>query len=332
MAASGSKKVIYAALADNALIAVTKFGAATYTGSSAMLSEAIHSLVDTGNQGLLLYGMKRAARPADESHPFGYASEIYFWSFVVAILIFGLGAGISFYEGVHKVMDPHVVTNPTVNYIVLGLAMVFEAVAWWIAYKEFDRRRGSLGIMAAVRRSKDPAVFTVLFEDTAAMLGLIVAFIGIALAQYLQMPVLDGVASCVIGLILALTAAFLAYECKGLLVGEGANRATVDRLRGIVAETPNITAVNELLTLHFGPTDLLVTVSLDFKDGVDSREVEASISELERRIKEAQPEVSRVFVEAQSWRGHERDAEFDEQRRQQTEQGGDDADGSGGSG
>ncbi len=236
MAVSGSRKVIFAALAGNALIAVTKFAAASYTGSSAMLSEAIHSLVDTGNQGLLLYGMKRAARPADKFHPFGYGIELYFWAFVVAILIFGVGAGVSFYEGIDKLQNPHAVTSPHVNYIVLGLAMVFEAAAWWIALQELRKVKGEHGYFEAVRLSKDPTVFTVLFEDTAAMLGLIVAFIGILLGQLLDMPVLDGVASLIIGGILAITAAYLAYECKGLLTGESASRAVVSEIERIIAE------------------------------------------------------------------------------------------------
>lgn len=212
MASAGSKKVIYAALIGNSLIAVIKFAAGAFTGSSAMISEAIHSLVDTGNQWLLLYGIRRSQRPADEQHPFGYGMELYFWTFVVAILIFGLGSGISFYEGVQRVRAPHPVTDPYINYIVLGLAIIFESVVWWIALKEFRRIKGRRGWMDEVRRSKDPAVFTVLFEDTAAMLGLIAALIGLVAAQVLDMPVLDGVAAIIIAFILAATAALLAYE------------------------------------------------------------------------------------------------------------------------
>ena len=197
--ASGSKKVVYAALAGNALISVTKFFAASVTGSSAMFSEGIHSLVDTGNQGLLLFGMHRANRPADAKHPFGYASEIYFWAFVVAILIFAVGAGVSIYEGVQKVIDPHEISDPMINYIVLALAMVFEGAAWWVAYKEFASTKGKRGIFKAVRDSKDPTVFTVLFEDTAAIFGLIVAFAGIYFSQKLGLPWLDGAASITIG-------------------------------------------------------------------------------------------------------------------------------------
>ena len=172
MSAKASKKVVYAAITGNALIAVTKFGAAAYTGSSAMLSEAIHSAVDTGNQGLLLFGMRRAERPADEHHPFGYGKEIYFWSFVVAILLFSMGAGVSFYEGVQKLLHPHPISNPYVNYVVLATAMLFEGAAWWIAFKAFNRWRGDLDFITAVRRSKDPALLTVLVEDSAAILGL----------------------------------------------------------------------------------------------------------------------------------------------------------------
>jgi len=299
MASAGSKKVIFAALAGNALIAATKFAASAYTGSSAMLSEAIHSLVDTGNQGLLLYGLKRAARPADAKHPFGYGPELYFWAFVVAILIFALGAGISLYEGVTKIIEPHPVTNAFINYIVLGVAFVFEAGAWAIALKEFRAIKGDQGYLEAVRQSKDPALFTVLFEDSAALLGLIVAALGIALGQFFDLPVMDGVASVGIGLILGLTAILLAYECKGLLIGEGARPELVVGIRQIALGTKGILAVNELRTMHLGPTDVLVNISIDFADGLDSGEVEAVVSTMERQVKEVFPDVSRIFIEAQ---------------------------------
>ncbi len=283
MSATGSKKVIFAALAGNTLIAITKFAAATYTGSSAMLSEGIHSLVDTGNQGLLLYGMKKSAAPADTEHPFGYGKELYFWAFVVAILIFALGAGISIYEGIHKVMRPEPISSPFVNYIVLGAAMIFEGAAWFVAYKEFNKTRGQIGLLTAIRRSKDPTVFTVLFEDSAAMAGLVIALAGIACAQAFDLPVLDGVASIGIGCILALTAVFLAIETKGLLIGEAASPAVTQGVRDLVAEEPGILRVNELLTMHFSPRDVLLNLSLDFRDDVSSQEVERSISTLEER-------------------------------------------------
>lgn len=309
MAKPSSKKAIYAALAGNSLIAVTKFGAAAVTGSSAMFSEAIHSVVDSGNQGLLLYGIKRASRPADRSHPFGYGMELYFWTFVVAILIFGLGAGISIYEGISKIQNPHPISDPTINYYVLGFAMIFEGAAWYIAFKEFNKTKGSVGLITAVRQSKDPTIFTVLFEDTAAIIGLVVAMLGIFLSDYLELPVLDGVASVAIGVILATTAALLAYECKGLLTGEAASDTVVSGIKWIIGENPHILHVNEVLTLHLGPNDILLTVSLDFKDNLSSKQVEGAISSFETRIKEKFPEVTRVFIEAQSWRAHKASAE-----------------------
>ncbi|MEC9369394.1 MAG: cation diffusion facilitator family transporter, partial [Pseudomonadota bacterium] len=281
MAAQGSKFVIYAALAGNALIAVTKFGAAAYTGSSAMLSEAIHSVVDTGNQGLLLYGIKRSQRPPDDKHPFGYGTEIYFWSFVVAILIFGVGAGVSFYEGVQKLQHPHPVTSPHINYIVLGLAMLFEAGAWWIAWREFGKVRGNFGLFEAVRRSKDPTLFTVLFEDTAAMLGLIVAFGGVAATQYFDAAWADGAASLAIGVILAGTATLLAYETKGLLIGEAASRTIITGVREIVTGQREVNHINELRTMHLAPNDILLALSLDFHDRVNARQIEDAIHRME---------------------------------------------------
>ena len=306
MAGHSSKKVVLAALAGNTLIAITKFGAAAVTGSSAMLSEAIHSVVDTCNQMLLLYGMKRADRPADEEHPFGYGRELYFWTFVVAIILFGLGAGVSVYEGVRKIISPHEVENPMVSYLVLGAAMVFEAAAWTIAFREFRKTKGNMGYIEAVRRSKDPALFTVLFEDTAAMAGLIVAFVGIGLGQLLEMPILDGVASLGIGIILAITAALLAFETKGLLIGESASREVVRGIRRVAGEQTGIIQVNELLTMHLGPEDVLLTLSLDFADSLSSADVETIISALEERIKQRFPEITRVFIEAQSRLGHQR--------------------------
>lgn len=304
MAADGSKKVVLAAMAGNALIFLTKFAASTYTGSSAMLSEAIHSLVDTGNQGLILYGMARAKKPADESHPFGYGMELYFWSFVVAILIFAVGAGVSMYEGIVKIQNPETITDAYINYIVLAAAFVFEAGAWWVAMKEFRKSKGDMGYFEAVRQSKDAAVFTVLFEDTAAMLGLMVAFIGIALGEVLELPVLDGVASVIIGLILAAVAAFLAYECKSLLVGESASNPVVRGIRAIAEGEVGVQGVNELRTMHLGPADVLVNISLDFGNTLSADDIERLISKMERDIKTAYPQVKRLFVEAQSLTAH----------------------------
>ena len=296
---SGSKKVIIAALIGNALIAVTKFIAAVFTGSSAMLSEGIHSLVDTGNQVLLLYGMKRASKPADEDFPFGHGKEIYFWSFVVAILIFALGGGISLYQGIQHVIHPAEITNPMINYIVLGLAMAFEGAALFFALREFNKTKGERGYIEAVARAKDPSVFVVLFEDSAAMLGLVVAFVGILLTQLTGILYLDGLASIIIGLILIGTAIWLAYETKSLLIGEAANKPIVQGIREILKADEKIENVNEILTMHMGPNFILVNISVDFDDQISAADVENCIADIDREIKLKHPLVQRIFIEAE---------------------------------
>ncbi len=299
MAHSGSKKVIYAALVGNALISVTKLGAAATTGSSAMLSEGIHSIVDTGNQVLLLLGLGRSTRQADQDHPFGYGKEIYFWSFVVAILIFAVGSGVSLYEGIHRLLHPEPMGDPRINYIVLALAFVFEGVAWGMALKEFQLSKGRLGYLQAVRQSKDPATFVVLFEDTAAMLGIIVAFLGIWLGHVTGLIWLDGAASVVIGLILGLTAWFLAVETKHLLIGEAAAPDCVAGVRQLATATEGVVKVNELLTLHMGPEFILVNLSLDFQDDYTADRIEAAVAQLEQNIKTDWPLVKKVFAKAE---------------------------------
>ena len=304
---ASSKKVIYAALGGNGLIAITKFVAALFTGSSAMLSEAIHSGVDTGNQGLLLYGLKRSGRVADRQHPFGYGMELYFWAFVVALLIFAVGSGVSIYEGVLKLLDPHPLTSVYVNYIVLALAIVFESVAWYIAYREFQRRKGSRSLWRGIRASKDPSIFAVLLEDTAALLGLVIALVGIFLGEYLGIPELDGVASILIGLLLAAIAIILAIETKGLLVGESADPKLVERLQLTAGKSEGVRQVNEVLTMHLGPRDILLNISIEFEDRLSAEELEDEIERMEQRIRKAIPEVKRIFVEAQSRQSHRRE-------------------------
>lgn len=311
MAASDSKIVILAALGGNGLIAVTKFVAAGLTGSSAMLSEGIHSVVDTGNQALLLYGLRRSARPADAQHPFGYGSELYFWAFVVAILLFAIGAGVSIYEGVEKILHPEPIKNPMVNYVVLAFALVFEGVAWTIAFRSFQKVRRGRSFVRAVRDSKDPTIVTVLFEDTAAAVGLIVAGLGIWAAQAFDMPMLDGAASVAIGIVLAITAVFLAIETKGLLIGEGAAPETVSAIKELISVVPAMRRINDIRTLHLGPNDILVAISVDFADQLPAGTVEAAITELERAIKGRFPAVNQVFVEIQSADDHHKLRETD---------------------
>jgi len=299
-----SKTAIYAALAGNLAIALTKSGAAFWTGSAAMLSEAIHSAVDTGNQLLMLYGLRRSARPATEAHPFGFGLELYFWTFVVAILIFGLGASVSIFEGVSKIRNPHPVSDSLVNYIVLGASFVFEGASWLVAFRAFRAQSNAGDLLEAVQRSKDPTVFTVLLEDSAALAGLLIAGIGLACAEYFHLPILDGVASVLIGLVLAGVAWFLAVECKGLMLGEAADPIVRAGLRGIASGNPGVRSVNEVLTMHFGPQDVLAAISLDFEDGLPVEAVEQAVSNVERQIKTAFPQVRRIFVEVQSRAGH----------------------------
>ena len=303
--AGSSKKVIIAALIGNALISVTKFFAAAMTGSSAMLSEGIHSVVDTGNQMLLLFGMRQARKPADKQYPFGHGKEIYFWSFVVAILIFAVGSGVSIYEGVVHIINPVVVENPKINYNVLGLAMVFECAVWYFAFSEFTKTKGKCGYIEAVQRGKDPTMFVVLLEDSAAMLGLMVAFLGIWLSQMTGILIFDGIASVVIGLILGGTAIWLAYETKSLLIGESANTRVEDGIREIIQSYEDVTHLNELLTMHMGPDFILANCSIDFRNELTAAEMEKTIARLDREIKQGFPNVKRVFIEAESRRSAE---------------------------
>lgn len=305
MASHASKRVIYAALIGNSLIAVMKFVASAYTGSSAMLSEAIHSVVDSLNQLLLLYGLRRSTKSADDEHPFGYGRELYFWAFVVAIMIFAVGAGVSLYEGVVKVMHPHEVSDPFVNYLVLVLAMLFEAFSLRIAIQEFNKMRGEVRWITAVRGSKDPAVFTVLFEDVAAMVGLFIALAGLILADYLETPWLDGAASIGIGVLLGVTAMLLAYETKALLIGEAASDTLRAGVQEILANAESVRMINELRTMHMGPQDVLLALSLDFHDHLSAGKVEEAIFILEMAIKSRFPEITRLYIEVQSQRRHE---------------------------
>ena len=297
---SGSRTVIYAALAGNTLIAMTKFAAAWFTGSSAMLSEGVHSVVDTGNGLLLLYGLHRASRPADLTHPFGHGRELYFWSFIVALLVFALGAGVAFYEGVMHIIEPEPATDPMVAYVVLGLSMLFEGYSWRVALKEFRTVKGKLSYLAAVRQSKDPSVYTVLFEDSAALLGLAVAFLGILGAQLLGIPELDGVASIGISLILGTTAIFLASESKGLLMGEAALPEVQEAIQLIAERDRDVVKVNGVITMHLGPDQIVAALSLEFRDEMTVPEVEACITRIEAALRAERKDITGLFVKPQT--------------------------------
>jgi cation diffusion facilitator family transporter len=300
---SESKTAVVAAIVSNLAIAVIKFIAAILTGSSAMISEGIHSLVDTGNGGLLIHGMNRARKPADEVHPFGHGKALYFWTLVVSISIFGIGGGLSLYEGISHIrhVAPEVtMSDPTVNYIVLALAVLIEGWSFSVALKTFLRAKGSQGAWDYIRATKDPSTYTVLLEDGAAMLGLVFAFLGIFFGHLLGNPYLDGVASIGIGLLLMTVAFVLASETKALLLGEGVDAATLADIRRLVETDPAISCATGILTMYMGPYALLVNLGVYFKPGTRAEEMHEAIHRIESRIQGAYPECAHVYIEAES--------------------------------
>lgn len=288
--------VVFAALAGNLAVAVVKFAAAGWTGSSAMLSEAIHSSVDTADQALMLYGLARAQRPPDESHPLGYGRELYFWSFTVALLIFTLGAGFTAYEGVQHVLTPHEFTDPYLSYVVYAASAIFEGISWTYAVVEFRRAKGKLGYYEAVRTSKDPPAFIVLLEDSAALIGLAIAAAGTFAADRLSMPVLDGVASVGIAAVLGLTALMLARESKGLLIGEAASSELREAVMRTAREIDGIERAQVVFSVHMAPDQVVIALSLEFRDAMTANEIEAAVDQLESRIQERHAEVIAIFV------------------------------------
>ena len=288
--------VLYGALTANLGIAIAKFIAAGISGSSSMATEGVHSLVDSGNQVLLLYGQKRASRPPDTSHPFGYGRELYFWAFVVAILIFAVGAGVSIYEGIVHIQNPHTIEDPTLSYVVLGFAALLEGGSWTIAVREFRASVGDQSWWQAIHRSKDPPGFIVLFEDTAALVGLLIAALGVWASVYFDDPRIDGAASVLIGLVLACVAVLLAREAKGLLIGEAADPALIQQLRDILDGNPHITSVNHVRTVHTGPDSVFVAVSADFEDALTIGEAETLVEVLEERMKAVSPKIASIYI------------------------------------
>jgi cation diffusion facilitator family transporter len=294
-----SKVAIFSAIIANLLIAITKFIAAFFSGSSAMLSEAIHSLVDTGNGALLLLGFRQSRKPADDNHPFGHGKELYFWPLIVAILVFSLGGGMSVYEGITHLVHPHH-ADPTWSYVVLGLAFAFESVSAFFAFRAFRKELKGANVFTTIKRSKDPTTFTVLFEDSAALAGLIVAFLGILLGDLLNNPYLDGIASIVIGVILATVAVFLAYETKGLLIGEAVDPETLASVRSIAAGDDAIQRVRKSLTMHFGPHDVLLAIDVEFKSQLSAEQIGDAINRVETAIRAQHPEIRHIFIEAKA--------------------------------
>ncbi|GJE57983.1 cation diffusion facilitator family transporter [Methylobacterium trifolii] len=305
-----SNGAIYTAAGANLAIAAAKFVGAFLTGSTAMLAEGTHSLVDTANQILLLVGLKRARKPADAKHPFGYGREVYFYAFIVALMIF-LGGGIfAIYEGVHKIQHPEPVSDATVlgyhlsgfwvNVGILGFSIAAEGYSCLVAIRSFWAEKGDRPPITAIRRSKDPALFTILVEDVAALIGLVIALAGVVLAHVLDMPVLDGWSSVGIGVVLVGMALFLMVETHGLLIGEAADPEVVAAIHELVRAEPGVRHVNEVLTQHLGPSDILVNLSLDMADDLSAADVEGVVARLDRELKVRNRDVTRVFVEAQA--------------------------------
>lgn len=300
MKSTDNKFIIWAALVANFCIAIIKFAAAFITKSSAMFSEGIHSLVDSGNQVLLLYGIKKASKPADKNFPFGHGKEIYFWSFVVAILIFALGAGLSIKHGINHLLESREIHNFKINYIILFVAIAIEFVPWFLALKEFNKVRGKKGYIEAVNKGKDPSLFLILFEDSAAMLGLVIALAGLYLTDITGNSTYDSIASILIGILLAAVAIWLAYETKSLLIGESASPDVQKGIRDIVNQHQAVENINEVLTMHMGPEYILVNISVQFNDYLKVDSMEVLINKIDRDIKRLFPAVKRVFIEAET--------------------------------
>jgi len=296
----GSTRVVHVALIGNLLVAATKLVAALWTGSSAMMSETVHSFVDCSNEVLLLYGLRRASRAADVHHPLGYGRELYFWSFIVALLIFAIGAGVSTYDGIIHIRSPRAISDPTVNYVVLGLALVFESVSWIISMRQFRSAKGSLGYYEAFRQSKDPTSFMVLFEDSAAIVGIVIAALGTVGSVQLHDPRLDGVASVLIGVVLAGVSFLLTKESKSLLIGERADRQLSESILRIAGAERRIGRANGVLTMQLAPDQIVAALSLDFEDALSAAEVEAAVADIERRVQAAHPHVVALFVKPQA--------------------------------
>ncbi|QDA60375.1 cation transporter [Hymenobacter jejuensis] len=301
-----SKLAIYGAIGANVAIAISKFVAAFITGSSAMLSEGIHSLVDSGNGLLILLGVNQSEKPADTRHPFGRSKELYFWSLIVAILVFSVGGGMSFYEGIEHLRHPAPITDPTWNYVVLGLSMVFEGISCFLAFKAFNQDRGDAGFWETLGRSKDPSVFAILMEDLAALLGLVIALAGVFFGHLLNNPYFDGGASICIGVLLVAVAIFLIYKTKALLIGEGVDEETLKALQAIAHAQPAVEQVRPPLTSYLGPKDVVLALDVQFRRNLSAQEVEKAVDDLQDAIRARYPEFKRIFIEAKALSQKER--------------------------
>jgi len=295
-----SDKAVYAAIAGNVAVAAVKFVAAALSGSSAMMAEAFHSVVDTGNDGLLVLGRHRSRRPPDVEHPMGHGQELYFWSFIVGILIFAVGAGFSIFEGISRVLHPGRLEDPTWNYVVLGFAALFEGSSLMVGYREFRKEARGRSSWRTLRESKDPPTFSVVLEDTAALAGIALAFGGIWLAHRFSQPVFDGAASIGIGCVLAIVSILLIRESRGLLIGETMGREAVEYIRRIAQECEGVAAVNRPLTLYFGPEFILLALEVEFSPDLNGNEIPTTVHQIEEAVRRKYPKIRRIYIEAEA--------------------------------
>ncbi len=295
-----SKIAIYVALGANVGIAAVKFFAAAFTGSSSMLSEGIHSTVDSTNQLLILLGINKSKKPPDDSHPFGYGQELYFWTLIVSVLIFGIGGGMSVYEGIIHISHPESLSDPTWNYVVLAFAALFEGTSFVISVRKFIERRGSKNFWSKLSGSKDPALFVIIYEDGAALAGLFIAFCGVFLTNYFQLPVIDGVASVLIGLLLSVVAVVLITESRNLLIGESAYKEKVQGIYEIVNNDNDVYKLCKPLTMQMGPGEVLLALDVNFKMALSSEQIMLAVQRLEKKIMEKYPDVKQIFIEAKN--------------------------------
>jgi cation diffusion facilitator family transporter len=298
--AGETRTAVLAAIAGNLLIAATKFAAAAFSGSAAMLSEAIHSLVDTGNGVLMLYGMRRVRKPADPEHPFGYGHELYFWTLIVGVLVFALGGGMSIVTGVNHLQSPQPPENTGWSYAVLACALVFEGTSWYYGLKAFQIERRGRGIVETIRISKNPASFAVVLEDSAALLGIAFALAGIYLSERLDAPWIDGASSVMIGVLLCLVSSVMVFESKELLVGEGMEKETLESLRAIVQADPAVERVEKLTTMYLGPEDVMLAIELHFRVDTKLTDIRQAIARLRTAIQERYPRIRRIFLDSAS--------------------------------
>ncbi|EFK34912.1 Ferrous-iron efflux pump FieF [Chryseobacterium gleum] len=282
---NNNQKSIYSALAANLLIALTKFVAGSFTNSSSMISEGIHSTVDTANQLLILYGIKRSKKAPDQSHPFGYGKELYFWSFVVSILIFGLGGALSIYQGIAHIMEPEIMKDPFWNYIVLFLSLIFEGTSFIIAIKAFNQTRNGMGWWDAIVKSKDPSSFLVVFEDGAAVAGLIIVMILMWFSHSMQIPELDGLASVIVGLLLVFVSFILARESRSLLMGEGIASETRDKITRLAEKDAAVVKVKNILSTYQSPEEVILMLIIDLEEHLDTEEITEAIQRIRTDIK-----------------------------------------------